>query len=135
MDDILKIANASHLSISEAERVLKTGTHGMTGVYISRECWQLPREVEELIALHETTEHAVREKRTARSLTTDEHKAFEILSLADTLAHRFGYSFPVFQRDVRVSAETLEILGISKETLLATVKQTKSEVEELEFNL
>jgi HD-like signal output (HDOD) protein len=129
--EAIEYAQAHSINIGQAEDELKMATHRSLGVYIIRECWNLPKHIETLVYLHDVCDHTQREKRAGHKLPPAEHKALDIIALADRLAHRFEQRFPNYHLDCPVSHKTLESIGISKEDLVICLESTKKSLEEI----
>jgi len=104
------------IDFQTAEKNLKLESHEILGEVLL-EKWQLPESVIMLIKYHHTDE-TFRPKK----LTMEQNKAINLLSLADTISHRFCNAFTNYARDTRVNTVELDKLGLTTQDVSKVVK-------------
>jgi HD-like signal output (HDOD) protein len=111
------------IDFNTAEKNLKLESHEILGE-ILLEKWQLPASVILIIKYHHT-EESFRPKK----LTSEQNKAINLISLSDTIAHRFGNAFTNYTRDTRVNTVELDKLGINSQDVAKVVKQATQQLQ------
>lgn len=106
-----------------SEKLLKLESHELLAVGLL-EKWQLPQSVIILIKYHHTDENF-----RPKTLSQEQNKLINIMSLSDVLAHRFGSAFQNYPRDTRVNQVELEKLGLNSQDIGKIVKHVTQQLQ------
>lgn len=127
MQKIVKKCKENGSDFYTAEKAEVVPTHDSLGKLVAKK-WSLSDRVSYLIEHHHTPVNL-------NSTTADFEltRELDILTFADTLAHRMKFGYDNYARDTKVSRQFLDRLGLSFETVAKKTQESFNAVSALAF--
>lgn len=118
MQNVIKRCKDNKIDFFNAEKKEIVPTHNALGKQVAAK-WKLSERVGFLIEHHHPTDMKP-EETPSYALSRE----LDILTFADTLAHRMKYGYTDYDRETKVSRQLLDRLGLSVETVAQKTNET-----------
>lgn len=104
--EIIEKCERDNTDIKTAEQQLNAEEHNVIGEYLL-EKWNMPKNVISIVRYHD-----VPQKERPQTLSFEQNKCIDIISISDIVAHRFKKSYINYKRKTYVDKYDLDKIGI-----------------------